>query len=208
MACGARGQSSGSQQKRENEIPGGRGEDGEAHQGGKGVGGGSEEAVRAEGRSLELGDGSGRWLRPSSVLGKRENESGGQQGGAETARGRFKAAWARWGARSHDAEWGGGCGLATGPARSEREVGGGADRWGQASAAGRGRLPSAGAGAAAGLGAAAGPATPRRVAGLRCRAGHGYLAEQLAGRAGKKGEESERAAREKGHAGRNRGRGR
>ena len=56
MARGARGQGSGSQQKREKEIPGDRGEDGEAHQGEKGDGGGSEEAVRAEGRSTELED--------------------------------------------------------------------------------------------------------------------------------------------------------
>jgi len=64
------------------------------------------------------------------------------------------------------------------------------------SAAGRGRLPGAGTGAAAGL------ATPRRAAGLQCRAGRGCWAESGGWAERGRGEEGERAKREKGHVGR------
>ena len=127
------------------------------------------------------------------MLGKGENESGGQQGGAETARCRFKAAGREGGgACSHDAEWGG-SGMRPGRA-VPRSAGvktaptSGPGR----SAAGRG----AWAVAWCGLGAAAGLATPRRAAaGPRVAAG-------LSG----EGERRVNGPRKKGPAGRNRGR--
>ena len=94
MARGARGQGSGSQQKREKEIPGDRGEDGEAHQGEKGDGGGSEEAVRAEGRSTELGDPG---ATVAAFLGARQTQK--RERGSREGRRRLGADLKRPGAR-------------------------------------------------------------------------------------------------------------
>ena len=80
---------------------------------------------------------SGRRLRPSSVLGKRKNESGGGSR-VRAGSGCYLKRPRHQGGAPTTPFVGDGCGLATEPARGEREVGGGTDRWGQVSVAGHG----------------------------------------------------------------------
>jgi len=132
-------------------------------------------ARRGGRRSSEI---PGRRLRPSSVLGKRKNESGGSREGRRWLGADLKRPGAR-GARSHDAEWGG-CGMRPGRAVPR--------------SAGVKTAPTSGPGrSAAGRGAWAVAWCGRRRG---CWAESGGWAER--GR----GEEGERAAREKDHVGR------
>jgi len=85
-------------------VPGEIGEQGEAHQGRNGDGGGSESTARAEVPSSAMADPGDlrlRRLRASSVLGEHEDESG-EQPGARGGSGSYKSR-PRSERRAHDA---------------------------------------------------------------------------------------------------------
>ena len=126
---------------------GDRGEDGEAHQGGNGDGGGSEEAVRVEGRSTELGDPG---ATVAAFLGARQTQK--RERGSREGRRRLGADL-KWpgarGARSHDTEWGRLRHVARPGSSEERGGEDGADKRARAVSGwawGRGRLPGMAAG--------------------------------------------------------------
>ncbi|XP_066334368.1 uncharacterized protein [Miscanthus floridulus] len=147
-----------------------RGEDDEAHQGGNGDGGGSEEAVRAEGRSAEVGDLGAAVVAPTRA-GERKM---GRRGSRERRR-RLGADLKRPGREGGHAPTmpfvGGGCGQAGWFRGAQGEDG--TDKRARASAAGHGaqarRLP----GAACWAGAAAGPSGWAGGAGLSGEKGRG-----------------------------------